>query len=79
MALRTAIYNLKILDIGLPDGSGLDVFKKLRQEENNMQVLILTAYDETSQRVKILDTDTDDYLMKVLIQFEQYLNVQLHN
>ena len=53
-----------ILDIGLPDGSGLDVLKKLRQEKNNIPVMILTAYDETSQKVKGLDTGADDYLIK---------------
>jgi DNA-binding response OmpR family regulator len=63
-ALRTTTYDLMILDIGLPDGSGLDVLKKLRQEKNNMPVMILTAYDETSQKVKGLDTGADDYLIK---------------
>jgi DNA-binding response OmpR family regulator len=63
-ALRTTTYDLMILDIGLPDGSGLDVLKKLRQEKNNIPVMILTAYDETSQKVKGLDTGADDYLIK---------------
>jgi DNA-binding response OmpR family regulator len=63
-ALRTTTYELIILDIGLPDGSGLDVLKKLRQQGNDLPVLILTAYDETPQKVKGLDTGADDYLIK---------------
>lgn len=63
-ALLTTPYDLLVLDIGLPDGSGLDVLKKLRQEENDLPVLILTAYDETPQKVKGLDSGADDYLIK---------------
>ncbi|MFT6031003.1 MAG: two-component system response regulator QseB [Oleiphilaceae bacterium] len=63
-ALRTTPYDLLVLDIGLPDGSGLDVLKKLRREESDMPVLILTAYDETPQKIKGLDSGADDYLIK---------------
>lgn len=63
-ALSTNDYELLVLDIGLPDGSGLDVLKKMRGQKNDMPVLILTAYDDTSFKVKGLDAGADDYLIK---------------
>ncbi|MFT6270029.1 MAG: two-component system response regulator QseB [Alphaproteobacteria bacterium] len=63
-ALRTTPYDLLVLDIGLPDGSGLDVLKKLRLENSDMPVLILTAYDEPPHKIRGLDSGADDYLIK---------------
>jgi DNA-binding response OmpR family regulator len=63
-ALQTTPYDLLLLDIGLPDGSGLDVLNKLRREKNDLPVLILTAYDETAHKIKGLDSGADDYLVK---------------
>lgn len=63
-ALETNEYEIVILDIGLPDGSGLDVLRKMRQDNNDTPVLILTAYDDTSFKVKGLDSGADDYLIK---------------
>lgn len=63
-ALKANIYEFMILDIGLPDGSGLDLLSALRRQNNDIPVLILTAYDETSYKVKGLDAGADDYLVK---------------
>lgn len=63
-ALAANHYELLILDIGLPDGSGLDVLKKLRDHNNNVPALVLTAYDEVAYKVKGLDAGADDYLIK---------------
>ncbi len=57
-------YDCIILDIGLPRMSGLDVLKKLRKSNNDTPVLILTAQDDLSDRVKGLDAGADDYLVK---------------
>jgi len=57
-------YDCIILDIGLPKMSGLDVLKKMRGSNNDTPVLILTAQDELSDRVKGLDAGADDYLVK---------------
>jgi two-component system response regulator QseB len=62
--LATTEYDLMILDIGLPDGSGLDILRMLRRKKNDMPVLILTAYDESSDKIKGLDSGADDYLIK---------------
>ncbi len=63
-ALKTNEYSLLVLDIGLPDGSGLDILSQLRNHNNDIPVLILTAYDETVQKIKGLDKGADDYLVK---------------
>lgn len=67
-AAETAIaahsYDLMVLDQGLPRKDGLDVLKTLRRQGNDLPVLIATARDEVSARVKGLDAGADDYLVK---------------
>lgn len=57
-------YDLVILDLGLPDVSGLDVCRRLRAANVATPVLILTARDEIEDRVAGLDAGADDYLGK---------------
>jgi two-component system OmpR family response regulator len=63
-ALVTQSYDLVILDIGLPDLSGLDVLRQLRNRRSNVPVLLLTAQDTLADRVRGLDLGADDYLSK---------------
>ncbi len=63
-ALALDIYDLAILDIGLPGMSGLDVLRRLRTRKSQLPVLMLTAYDTLADRVKGLDLGADDYLAK---------------
>ncbi len=63
-ALCNEPFDLMVLDIGLPDRSGLDVLRELRGRGNDMPVLILTARDTVSDRVQGLDSGADDYLVK---------------
>lgn len=53
-----------ILDIGLPDGSGLDVARELRRRGSAVAILMLTARDAVGDRVAGLDAGADDYLVK---------------
>ncbi len=55
---------LVILDLGLPDGDGVQVLRRLRQEGARVPVIILTARDSVVQRVAGLDEGADDYLAK---------------
>lgn len=57
-------YDCVILDIGLPKMSGLDVLRHVRESNNSVPVLILTAQDDISDRVNGLDAGADDYLVK---------------
>jgi len=56
--------DLVILDIGLPDRSGLEVLQALRSRKRHTPVIILTARDTVRDRVKGLDAGADDYLVK---------------
>jgi len=64
LALRTTEYALILLDLGLPQKSGLEVLRTLRRTGNPIPVLILTARDAVADRVRGLDDGADDYLVK---------------
>jgi two-component system, OmpR family, response regulator len=53
-----------ILDIGLPDISGLEVARRLRHKRAEIAILMLTARDTVDDRVTGLDSGADDYLVK---------------
>lgn len=53
-----------ILDIGLPDRSGLEVARELRSHGSSVPILMLTARDSIDDRVRGLDAGADDYLIK---------------
>ncbi|HEX6721985.1 MAG TPA: response regulator transcription factor [Burkholderiaceae bacterium] len=63
-AVALGIYDLVILDIGLPGMSGLDVLRRLRARKSTLPVLMLTALDTLEDRVRGLDLGADDYLAK---------------
>lgn len=63
-ALRTSAFDAVVLDLMLPDGSGLDVLRELRVRGDATPVLLLTARDTVRDRVDGLDTGADDYLGK---------------
>ena len=63
-ALALGIYDLAILDIGLPGLSGLEVLQRLRARKAMTPVLMLTAFDTLADRVRGLDLGADDYLAK---------------
>lgn len=57
--------NLVLLDLGLPDMDGLEVLEQIRSEpEEETPVIILTARDRESEKVKALDMGADDYIVK---------------
>jgi DNA-binding response OmpR family regulator len=63
-ALATTSFDAVVLDIMLPDGSGFDVLRELRQRNDAVPVLLLTARDTVADRVRGLDDGADDYLGK---------------
>ncbi|MDH0127087.1 response regulator [Brucella pituitosa] len=63
-ALRSSEFDALVLDLMLPDGSGLDLLKDLRARQHNIPVLLLTARDGTEDRIAGLDGGADDYLGK---------------
>ena len=63
-AIAETQYDCVILDIGLPKMGGLDVLRQMRHSNNVTPVIILTAQDDITDRVKGLDAGADDYLVK---------------
>ncbi|MEL0110841.1 MAG: response regulator [Rickettsiales bacterium] len=63
-AVSTTKYDAVILDLGLPDGDGIDLLRSWRDRGETVPVLILTARDTLADRVKGLDSGADDYLAK---------------
>lgn len=63
-ALETSDFGGVVLDIMLPDGSGLDLLAELRTMESKLPILLLTARDRVRDRVSGLDAGADDYLGK---------------
>lgn len=70
--LSCAEYDAIILDIMMPVMDGITVLKKLRNAENSIPVLLLTARDGIEDRVSGLDAGADDYLVKPFA-FEELL------
>jgi two-component system, OmpR family, response regulator ResD len=56
--------DLLLLDLGLPDGDGLELCQRLRVIGNCMPILLVTARDQLEERVRGLDLGADDYLTK---------------
>jgi len=65
-------YDLVILDLMLPKRDGFEVLKTLRQQRSQTPVLVLTARDSVSDKVRGLDLGADDYLTKPFA-FDEFL------
>lgn len=61
---RAADYDAAVLDLMLPDGTGLSALKEMRDRGITTPVLILTALSSIDDRVRGLDAGADDYLVK---------------
>lgn len=61
-----------IIDIGLPDFSGIELIKRLRQQDKDFPILILTARSRWQEKVEGLEVGADDYLVKPF-QFEELM------
>jgi len=62
--LRSEVFDIIVLDLGLPTKPGLRVLDNLRLRGDKTPVLILTARDTIEERIKGLDMGADDYMVK---------------
>jgi DNA-binding response OmpR family regulator len=71
-ALAESSYDVIVLDLGLPDGDGIDMLRQWRKSGFNEPVLILSARDSVEDRIQGLNVGADDYLPKPF-SFEELL------
>jgi two-component system catabolic regulation response regulator CreB len=64
LSAKPSTYDAVVLDVGLPDGNGLDLCRELRSRRSHVPVLILSARGEEMDRVLGLELGADDYLIK---------------
>ena len=64
LAIENGVYDLVVLDLGLPRKDGLEVLSAMRAKGNTVPVLILTARDAVPDRIRGLDRGADDYVAK---------------
>lgn len=69
-------YDCIILDLSLPDGSGLDVIRFLKKQSIDTGILILSAKDSLEDRITGLDLGADDYLTKPFHFAELYARIK---
>jgi len=75
---RESTPDLLILDWMLPGISGLEICQRLRQTGSTVPIIILTAKDETSDRVAGLDAGADDYVVKPFSVEELLARTRVH-
>ena len=61
---RTEDYDLLLLDVSLPDGTGFDVCRQMRAQDAGIPIIFLTAADEETNVIRGLDGGGDDYITK---------------
>jgi DNA-binding response OmpR family regulator len=62
--LEQLAFDAVVLDLGLPDGNGLDLLRGIRQHDKQMPLIVITARDGIEDRLRGLDSGADDYLVK---------------
>jgi len=62
--LRNNNFNTVLLDLGLPDGNGLSLIKKIKEKDPSCGVIIISAKDAVDKKVEGLELGADDYLTK---------------
>lgn len=62
--MAVVTYDLAVIDVGLPDGDGFTLCRAVRAAGNHTPILLLTARNAVSDRVRGLDAGADDYLAK---------------
>lgn len=78
MALGDQVYDLALLDLGLPEMDGFEVLRRLRTRGTSLPVLIVTARDGLEDRIKGLDLGADDYILKPFDMPELLARIRAH-
>lgn len=57
-------YDCLIVDIGLPDGNGLDIIRAMKKQNNNSGIIVISAKNALDEKIAGLDLGADDYISK---------------
>ena len=78
--LQNNEISLLLLDIELPDGSGIDFCSKLRMEKPDLSIFVLTAHSELSEKVLGFSAGADDYITKpfALLELKARIDARLN-
>lgn len=71
------IYDLISLDIGLPDGSGIDLCKEIRKQDQNVPVIFLTAKTDEETLLRGLEIGGNDFVKKPFSQKELFARIKV--
>ena len=74
--IKTYHYDLVILDLQLPDGTGTSLLKRLRELGHTMPALMLTARSDLDSKVENFQAGADDYVVKPVAMAELAIRVQ---
>jgi DNA-binding NtrC family response regulator len=66
-ALRTDLYSAALLDIHMPDGSGLELLREIKKRDESIEVVMMTGYPTIASAVEALKEGASDYLPKPLM------------
>ncbi len=74
--LHSSVIDLVFLDIGLPDGSGIDLIRKIKQAGDDIDIVMLTGINEARTAVESLRAGAVDYIVKPfdIIEFKATVN-----
>ena len=64
LALANGVYDLVVLDLGLPGMDGMALLRELRRRRDSVPVLVVTARDAVADRIAGLNEGADDYVLK---------------
>ncbi len=69
-------YTLAVIDLGLPDMSGLEIIKHLRRAGNKVPIIVLTARNDVESIVQAMEAGADDYLKKPIYFEELFAHIE---
>lgn len=69
-------YDAILLDLNLPDADGMEILQKIRSLDNPVPILIVSAKDESKDRIEGLNIGADDYIVKPFLMEELLARIQ---